>query len=693
MEQTQGTGAGTGTVVDTTASGTGTPFSLACTSISSSTCMGKNMNMHMNMKATTSTNSINIQSRTRCSRSKSRSGSRARSRIRSRSSKNYSSLHAAAIFLLLSSQEAKASRHHQQHHHHHQRGQSYSTAFVSRFNHEELCKCKRTILVDPESARGFRSGSGFVFSHAHVHRHSATLMETNVNVADTDTYTDTEIDADILWKEKKAKLKSSIKYKHIAVSINQLQHQHKTNTNTNQRMEQDRLMKITKERVESFTRDRKVQLTTAINKVWKLDTEKRRSGKNGYGSGSRTMIGANNLAGSEPERQIIAPPPPSKKLTIRNLWKRRHAQSIEEGIRRERVFEPETTGQQLSEILDETRSDDVAQGGGVKKKNRRYAARTITGLINALAEEATGLEVEVDARNDTPLWKKQIDAVEINFSRLGVQALRMGGLDEALMDMNEELTTTEKESMADSIESEAKKAYNEIDLMEGSPPSRSSSDEIFDRIDVDNSGALDKEELTHALTIASGISNPGGYKNPSPALSKLVSRLINIYDTNGDGVVDREEYRKLVEDMSEVRNIQRMKQKARNEKRQEQLERKGGFHPLKWVRTLNHALQRRPNKAINTDNVRTSTSPVNSASNVNFQNFDLPTNDSIGSILEDNDNGVDFEGAQDISDDPSVMNTITKGEGSIILSDLKLDLRRLLFGAVPFVKRVSYTLS
>ena len=53
-------------------------------------------------------------------------------------------------------------------------------------------------------------------------------------------------------------------------------------------------------------------------------------------------------------------------------------------------------------------------------------------------------------------------------------------------------------------------------------------------------------------------------------------------------------------------------------------------------------------------------------------------------------NEIDFSKARDISDDVSVVGAVNKGEGSIVLSDLKLDLRRLLFGALPVVKRVRY---
>merc|ERR1712038_2042123 len=94
-------------------------------------------------------------------------------------------------------------------------------------------------------------------------------------------------------------------------------------------------------------------------------------------------------------------------------------------------------------------------------------------------------------------------------------------------------------------------------------------DDIFDRIDVDKSGALDEEELTHALTIASGV--PALKEKSMAALGRLAQRLVRLYDTNGDGVVDRDEYKKLVADMTAVRDAQRLKKKEREERRKQRL--------------------------------------------------------------------------------------------------------------------------
>jgi Ca2+-binding EF-hand superfamily protein len=491
-----------------------------------------------------------------------------------------------------------------------------------------------------------------------------------------------ETEAKIKLREKQlkiARLKSSINYQAIPYRTSSTNTNTNTNTDTNMNGMRNILKEVPtpiKERVVSLTTEPKHQLTTAINKALKFDVKKKNGKRrNGYSKNGKSRSRDGRYNGDRIE--ALAPPPPSKKITIRNLWKRRHAHSIDEGIRRERALEFETTGQQLSEIL-----DGSTEEGKPKKKPRRYAARTIAGLISALTEEATGLEVAVDARNDTPLWKKQVDSLEINFSRLGVRALRMGGLDEALMDMSEDLSPDEKESMADSLQEEAKHAYDNFDLV-GAPAANSTIDEIFDRIDTDNSGTLDEEELTRALGMASGLSSPSIKAQSSSALSKLVSRLINLYDTNGDGVVDREEYRKLVEDMAEVRKTQKQKQKERQEKKQEERERPGTFHPLKLLQTANRTFQRLSKKNKEESDTRVSNTGYDRLSSQRHSQASEPMTTAAEG------NGVNFEGAQDISDDPSFMNTISKGEGSILFSDLKLDLRRLLFGAVPIVKRVS----
>jgi len=414
----------------------------------------------------------------------------------------------------------------------------------------------------------------------------------------------------------------------------------------------------------------KVQLTTAINDIWKLK-KKIPSSPQTHSRDDQTMKNGSKIK--------IETPRNSKKLTIRNLWKRRHARSIEEGIRREQL----SSTKELSNLLGEhstakmlqLNSED-ANGGAVNRKNKSYAARTIAGLISALAEEATGLEVEVDARNDTPLWDKKVDAVKIQFQRLGFKQMRFGGLDKVLMDVGDDLSPEDKEVMADRLNHQDSSAHPSFENEGEVNKAPNSVDDVFDKIDVDNSGALDEVELARALSIASGVpdlSNDGS-KRSLAALSKLASRLVGLYDTNGDGVVDREEYRKLVEDMTAVRDVQRTKQKER----QDRLERNGGFQPLRWARNINSSLIKRV-----TENE--ATKPLKGL----IRNSGGIPMDKIVSKSTAESNNVDFRGAKDISNDPTIFNTLSRGEGSIVFSGLKLDLRRLLFGALPVLKRIT----
>lgn len=490
------------------------------------------------------------------------------------------------------------------------------------------------------------------------------------------TKMETEADTESMFRRKRKRFLRSIHYRPVrydytSMRSSLLDDEVITNTNSSDKSllsidpmvpEEETYLSLMREK------DIKRKLTQAINTVWKMNSNE-----------TTDMNGNDSIDAVSGKLEVN--PGPTKRITIRNLWKRRHARSIEEGIRRERT-EPITTEEQLTSVLGETTQSSLEKDGSEpkKRKEKRFAARTIAGLISALAEEATGLEVEVNARNDTPFWGKEIDDVQINFSRLGVNALRMGGLDEALNDVSQELSPSVKESMADSIEQEARKVYRDVDFNElGSENvSTRASDDIFDLIDVDNSGALDEEELTRALSIASGLPTDSDNDKPSEALSKLASRLVKIYDTNGDGVVDREEYKRLVKDMSAVRKSQKMKEKEREEKRQERLERKGGFHPLKMVKSIGHTLQKWTAKDRMHEDDSTQIVDEKVVQGENFLNALPKTNGS----------GIDFASAEDISDE-TVIDTLSKGEGSIVFTDLKLDLRRLLFGAVPLVKHVS----
>ncbi len=418
--------------------------------------------------------------------------------------------------------------------------------------------------------------------------------------------------------------------------------------------------------------------------------------------------------------------------TIRNFWKKRNARSIEEGIRRGRSDITMGVGKNKNQenslynlLIDEysannyQNENDIINGQNDEKKSitsnnsnnssnnkrqsKRYIARTISGLISALAEEATGVDVNLELREDTPIWQKHVDKLSIQFERLGIKQLKMGGLDEALQEISYELPGGDNEGSS-SFFTNAIRDMNTDDLMIvmnsdslGSNTSKNitamdSPDEIFDKIDADSSGTLDAEELTRALLIASGVVTPN--EKSIGALERLAQRLINLYDTNGDGVVDRDEYRRLVTDMTAVRNTQRMKQKERekNASTPNSEKRLAWLSPLKWGRAILGM------KSENEENNQLSTEEAYPIGQDLADDAIRPNGASKVKSSDEFTNGdgyeftkgetISFENVEDISNDPKVLNAMTKGEGSIVLEDLKLDLRRLVFGAFPFVKKV-----
>ncbi len=376
-------------------------------------------------------------------------------------------------------------------------------------------------------------------------------------------------------------------------------------------------------------------------------------------------------------------------------------------------------------------NDNNSNNSPQKRQSKRYIARTITGLISAVAEEASGLDVKLDMREDTPLWQKHVDKLSIQFERLGVKQLKMGGLDEALQEMNQELQASLLSSSSDSEDTKDDDDKNDNDdevLSVMSSKMKHTPDEIFDQIDLDNSGALDEEELTKALTIAS--APPSGtiprQEKFMTALGRLAKRLIILYDTNGDGVVDRDEYKKLVEDMTAVRDDQRLKLKEREKRRRlREVKRKGRLNPLRWGRVARRAFFRMKNDVSSSSSTTATTGNLNGDYNDDVvdderiglddksQNASLNGALNRSSQLQDSTNrspaaitstvngsngkengtlessSINFDHAEDVPRDLKVLNAMTKGEGSIVLEDLKLDLRRLVFGAVPVVKKVS----
>lgn len=341
--------------------------------------------------------------------------------------------------------------------------------------------------------------------------------------------------------------------------------------------------------------------------------------------------------------------------SIRSTWERRNAPSIEEGIRQEKstsaraqTVQQSKTGRKLSSILGRasTITATAAKKTNKKKKTSKFP-RFLTGLLVALAEEASDLEVEVKARRDTPLWAKRIDSIRINFSRLSFVPLRMTGINESIRKYEAELRATEKDSIAEALSS----------------GNIFCADEAFDQIDVDKSGALDKDELATALTQAAKVMG----SKEKEVVSSLASRLISLYDANGDGVVDREEYRTMVNDMSALREVQTERRKKGR-----------SWRAIQWAR------RRITGQSAEEEGL--SAEGSDSMTKVTVGDPILPKVETNGKTIP-----VDIAGEgniQDVSDDAAFQPSSTK-QGSAVISDLSLDLRRLLFGGIPFIKTIT----
>lgn len=256
-------------------------------------------------------------------------------------------------------------------------------------------------------------------------------------------------------------------------------------------------------------------------------------------------------------------------VTFRSLWRQRQARSAEEGIRREKTS-------RLAGVLDKVRDEMIQLENRKVNSSRKFAARTITGFINALAEDVDGLDVQVKSNPKTPFWKKQVDDITIQFSRLGFKPLRIsGGVLEpgqkthhfqarsllgiydtlaASVDTSTGFASNLLNSTMQTINSAADRTLRSIydDSRYQSP----TADEAFDRIDVDNSGSLDRDELVQALNLAATANFEDLNEDNQHILENLANDLVELYDINGDGVVDRKEYKSMVADMAELRQEQ-----------------------------------------------------------------------------------------------------------------------------------------
>lgn len=176
------------------------------------------------------------------------------------------------------------------------------------------------------------------------------------------------------------------------------------------------------------------------------------------------------------------------------------------------------------------------------------------------------------------------------------------------------------------------------------------ADEAFDKIDVDKSGALDEAELTTALGAAM-VGGTGMSSIPKSVIGALAGRLLALYDTNGDQVIDRAEYRLMVEDMAALRKA----------------ERKRNFR-----RRRSGVLKRIYGKAKNLVGI------------FRFRKTNIDIHGKQAQLVAGG--SEDKKTLRRNSIEQKVTKPIT---GSITLSDLKMDLRQFVFGVIPGLKRVT----
>jgi hypothetical protein len=182
------------------------------------------------------------------------------------------------------------------------------------------------------------------------------------------------------------------------------------------------------------------------------------------------------------------------------------------------------------------------------------------------------------------------------------------------------------------------------------------ADEAFDKMDVDKSGSLDVWELAQALKTAALIGGNRFGTRSRETLTELASRLVRMYDVDGDGVVDRQEYQTMVQDMAALRHARL---------REEGLEERGEPGP-----------EERGARDVEVGRRRGWLSFVFGGRGEEASSDDSNTAAPIGD---------DAAGARD---DEGIWDSVDDGEGSIVLEGLNVDLRRLLFGAIPGVKKV-----
>jgi Ca2+-binding EF-hand superfamily protein len=393
-------------------------------------------------------------------------------------------------------------------------------------------------------------------------------------------------------------------------------------------------------------------------------------------------------------------------VTLRSLWRRRDARSAEEGIRRERTSSisiPTTT--KLSDVLDKARGSMMKIQNRRVMASRKFAARTISGIISALAENVDGLEVQVTANPNTPFWKKHVDVIAIQFSKLGFKPLQISGgifepsqvahhyqarsllgiyddfLSKRIKNKKNGSTTLNSTTLSNSKNVLLQQSpYDDDDETTGAAVTfhmksldeeeqeliSPTADEAFDRIDVDNSGSLDRDELVQALNLAATASFEDVNDDSKAIIEDLATDLVALYDINGDGVVDRKEYKSMVADMAELRRKQ-IEMESQDELKQQQ-------------KKLNDQFQSGTDANSNPV-VGTVTNAWNFVSS-SVKNV-IGVNNSADEIVDQIKNRVQVVNSIDVND------PLTKTLGSLTITDIKMDMRRLFFGAVPVLKHIT----
>ena len=365
---------------------------------------------------------------------------------------------------------------------------------------------------------------------------------------------------------------------------------------------------------------------------------------------------------------------------------------------------------QLSSLLQSVNRRNTKSMAGM-------TARTLTGLLSALAEESEGLSVRMHAREDTPIWRKEIDNLSIEFTRLGFKPLSMGGPDQQLAPSTPSVANAKKGEGATKERKTPFTAFkkatqhpkakpprariastfigaNDVDDSDSCPVEVidesmlgvSCADTAFDAIDVDKSGALDKDEIADALAMAatSGTSSSSKQSSISDSLAgtvandedrkvinQLAKQLVDLYDTNEDGVIDRMEYQSMVEDMAALRQVQKEREQKLEEKQRQDASSNAG--DSWWSSAVNTVLRGNYDATAENDETLDDETLIQQLNEKEV--IDISDDPVTDDIL------VMTESALQDDDTPENM-------GKIELEDLKIDLRQLVFGAMPGVKHV-----